>query len=77
VVAELLSVHPQTVYHWLREGRLDAIKIGPLVRIPVGEYHRFVDESPRYSAWDEARRRWDRDHPGPRSFLRFGGPSSR
>ncbi|EGD51739.1 DNA binding domain protein, excisionase family [Thermoanaerobacter ethanolicus JW 200] len=43
-VAELLKVNIHTVYRWVREGRLPAIKIGDLVRIPESELNKFLEE---------------------------------
>lgn len=36
-VAEWLRVTPDTIYRWLREGELPAIKLGRLYRIPKAE----------------------------------------
>jgi len=35
--AEWLRVTPDTIYRWLREGELPAIKLGRLYRIPKAE----------------------------------------
>ncbi len=33
-VAEILAIHPITVFKWLRNGKLQGVKIGSLWRIP-------------------------------------------
>ncbi|MCK5307190.1 MAG: helix-turn-helix domain-containing protein [Zetaproteobacteria bacterium] len=34
-VCNLLRVHPNTVYNWIRSGRLSAFKVGRAWRIPT------------------------------------------
>lgn len=41
-VAERLQVHPKTVYRWIYEGKLKALKIDGIVRITEEEYKRFI-----------------------------------
>ena len=42
-VAELLGVEPQTVYRWIRAGKLDAVKIGRW-KISAEELQRLLTE---------------------------------
>ena len=39
-VAEMLDVQPRTVVRWIHEGRLQAIKVGHVWRIPRSEVER-------------------------------------
>lgn len=41
-VAKELSVHPQSVYRWIRQGKLKALKIYGVVRIEEAELQRFI-----------------------------------
>jgi len=41
-VAEQLKVHEQTVYRWIRQKKLKAIKIDGIVRIREDDFNRFV-----------------------------------
>lgn len=41
-VADTLKVNLMTVYRWIREGRIEQIKIGRSVRIDEKELERFV-----------------------------------
>lgn len=43
-VAEKLQINIRTVYKWIREGKLKAIKIGDLWRISETELKRFVED---------------------------------
>lgn len=41
LAAYLLEVHENTIYNWIREGRIEAIRVGPrLIRIPKDEIKR-------------------------------------
>jgi len=42
--ARRFNVHEQTIYSWIRRGRLKAAKFGRAVRIPVEELDRFERE---------------------------------
>lgn len=33
-VAEILTIHPITVFKWLRNGKLQGVRVGSLWRIP-------------------------------------------
>ena len=44
-VAEKLQINIRTVYKWIREGKLKAIKVGDLWRISETELKRFVENS--------------------------------
>jgi excisionase family DNA binding protein len=47
--ATRLKCHPHTVRRWIWAGRLHAVKVGDLVRIPEAEINRLIqpaDESP-------------------------------
>jgi excisionase family DNA binding protein len=37
-----LRVDPQTVYRWIRKGRIEAGRVGRMRRIRVSEYYRFT-----------------------------------
>lgn len=41
-VAELVDVHPATVYRWVRQGLLRAMRIGRVVRIRRCDVSEFV-----------------------------------
>ena len=44
-VADMLQVHPQTVQRWIREGRLDAYRVGDrLLRVTVNAVEEFLRE---------------------------------
>lgn len=43
-VAEILKVKRQTVYTWIREGRLQADKIGRTRRISEEDLNKFVNQ---------------------------------
>ena len=42
-VAEMLQVHHRTVLEWLRNGKLNGIKMGRLWRIPESELNRIFE----------------------------------
>ena len=44
-VAELLGVSRQTIYNWIRAGKLEAKKLGGVVRISREQLERFTGES--------------------------------
>ena len=41
-VANKLRVTPRTIYRWIKAGKLDAIKLGGVVRIEEDAYNRFI-----------------------------------
>jgi|TARA_Y100000296_G_C5114094_1_gene226770 excisionase family DNA binding protein len=41
-VAENLRVHYQTVYNWLRDGKLPAVKVGSQWRISESSFKSFI-----------------------------------
>jgi excisionase family DNA binding protein len=43
-LAKRTTVHEQTVYRWIAEGRIKAVKWGGRVLIPVGEVRRILNE---------------------------------
>lgn len=46
-IAERLSVKPVTVYAWIRQGRLPAVRLGPrCVRVRADDLDRFVHGAP-------------------------------
>ena len=44
-VAEILQVHVLTVYSYIRQGKLDAIRLGRCYRIIPGDLTRFIESS--------------------------------
>ena len=44
VAAELLGLHPQTLYRWTRQGKLPSVKMGGAVRIDPGQLAEWVKE---------------------------------
>jgi excisionase family DNA binding protein len=48
-LAEMLQVSKPAVYKWAQEGRIEVVRIGRTVRIPVAEVDRLLSEgrSPR------------------------------
>ncbi len=46
-VAELLRVHRVTVTEWIRAGRIKAIRVGRLWRIPESEVRRLLEQGVR------------------------------
>jgi excisionase family DNA binding protein len=44
-VARSLSVASQTVYRWIHEGRLDAVRVGHQFRVPTDSVADFVRRS--------------------------------
>jgi excisionase family DNA binding protein len=43
-LAELLQVSKPAIYKWAQEGRIEVVRIGRTVRIPVGEVDRLLSE---------------------------------
>lgn len=41
-VAKELMVSKKTVHNWIDEGKLEAFKMGKVVRIPVDAFRKFV-----------------------------------
>jgi len=41
-IAKKLKVHPQTVYRWIYNGKLKALKIDGLVRVTEEQYEEFI-----------------------------------
>lgn len=44
-VAQKLKLNVRTVYKWIREGRLKAVKVGDLWRIAESEIKRLLEEN--------------------------------
>jgi excisionase family DNA binding protein len=44
IAAELLGLHPQTLYKWTRQGELPSVKMGGAVRIDPGQLAKWVKE---------------------------------
>ena len=42
--ADKIAVSRWTIYAWIQEGRIEAIKLGRLVRIPEAELERIIEE---------------------------------
>lgn len=43
--AELIGVHPQTVYRWVRTGRVKPYKVGSQFRFYEGDLENFIKGS--------------------------------
>ncbi len=43
-LAELLQVSKPAIYKWAQEGRIEVVRIGRTVRIPVAEVDRLLSE---------------------------------
>ncbi len=43
-VAELLGVHWQTILAYIRDGKIDAIRMGNRYRVTASSYQEFVDK---------------------------------
>ncbi len=41
-VAEKLGIHERTVWRWLREGRLNGVKVGGARLVPADELERLI-----------------------------------
>ena len=52
-VAEQLGVSDPTVYNWIREKRIAALKMGRLLRIRQGELERFVAANSTTASGDQ------------------------
>lgn len=44
-VAEKLKVTRQAIHNWIKEGRIDSIKIGRARRIPAASIERLLEQS--------------------------------
>jgi excisionase family DNA binding protein len=42
-VAEILQIHVLTVYHYIRQGKLDAIRLGRSYRIVPADLDRLIE----------------------------------
>jgi len=45
--ADIIGVHPQTVRRLIADGRIDVVRIGRRVLVPVAEIERFLDRTAR------------------------------
>ena len=52
-VAEKLKVTRQAIHNWIKEGRLDSIKIGRARRIPAASIERLLEQSKQRSQSQE------------------------
>ena len=52
-LADLLSVHEQTILRYIRRHKLQAVKFGNRYRIPIGSYRRFLFRSDTYAEYAE------------------------
>jgi acetyl-CoA synthetase len=43
-IAKMLKVHEQTVFRWIREGKLDSVKIGSNLRITQKQLDEFIEK---------------------------------
>lgn len=51
-IADTFKVKKSTVYFWIREGKLRAIKMGNLVRVPEKALREFIKETSREGSGD-------------------------
>ncbi len=56
-VSEYLSVHPQTVYKYTREGKIPAFKIGDDWRFYTDSIERWIKEKEEYNIAGRDRRK--------------------
>ena len=42
-VAEILQIHTLTIYNYIRQGKLDAIRLGRSYRITPGDLAHFIE----------------------------------
>jgi len=45
--AEILGVHPWTLYRWAREGRIPAVRLGRSVRFRVAALREWLEQQER------------------------------
>ena len=45
-VAELLGMHLSTIYRRVEEGKIPAIRLGRILRVPIEQFHREYPEIP-------------------------------
>jgi acetyl-CoA synthetase len=43
-IAKMLKVHEQTVFRWIREGKLESVKIGSNLRITQEQLNKFIEK---------------------------------
>jgi excisionase family DNA binding protein len=43
-IARELRVTPQCIYQFVKDGKLPVVRIGSAMRVPVEEYHRWLEE---------------------------------
>lgn len=48
--AEILDVHPWTLYRWAREGRIPAVKLGRSVRFRVASLEEWLRQKEQEAA---------------------------
>jgi len=41
--AALMHVHPNTVYRWIKDGKIKCVRIGGTIRIPDSEFPKIAD----------------------------------
>jgi len=46
-LAEYLEISPRTVYHHIERGKLQAVKVGGVLRIPLDEARRYASGETR------------------------------
>lgn len=61
-LARRLDVTRGAVYKWIREGRLQAVRIGVSVRIPMAEAERFIREQGRAASAGDADSGYNPEH---------------
>ncbi len=52
-VAERLSVHPNTVRLWLRQGRMSGVRAGRLWRVRESDLQAFLAQEPEHRTDDK------------------------
>lgn len=43
-IADLLKVHAETVYRWIRDGKLPAVEVGQQYRVRRADLNTFLEE---------------------------------
>lgn len=42
--AEMLAMSPKTIWQWIGERRIEVVRLGRAVRVPISEIERLMEE---------------------------------